>query len=95
MTADLVTFGETMVALRWAGPLTIRGALTARIAGAESNVAIGLARLGHTARWVSRVGDDRASAVAASCVSTRGDYEGLPTRSELERLPLSPGTAIR
>jgi len=33
--------------------------------------------------------------VAACCVSTRGDYEGLPTRTELERLPLSPGTAIR
>jgi len=55
---DLVTLGETMVSLRSEGPLTIPGALTARIAGAESNVCVGLARLGHAVRWVSRVGDD-------------------------------------
>ncbi len=55
---DVVTFGETMVSLRSAGPLTVPGTLTARIAGAESTVAIGLARLGHEVRWVSRVGDD-------------------------------------
>ena len=36
-----------------------RVALPVGIGGAESNVAIGLARLGvPTARWVSRVGDD-------------------------------------
>ena len=55
---DVVTLGEAMVSLRSAGPLAIRGTLTARVAGAESNVAIGLSRLGHTTRWVSRVGDD-------------------------------------
>lgn len=33
---DVVTFGETMVSLRSAGPLTVPGTLTARIAGAES-----------------------------------------------------------
>ncbi|MFG3258407.1 sugar kinase [Streptomyces sp. NPDC048172] len=30
------------------------------VAGAESNVAAGLARLGHWARWIGRVGDDPA-----------------------------------
>jgi 2-dehydro-3-deoxygluconokinase len=30
------------------------------VAGAESNVASGLARLGHWARWIGRVGDDPA-----------------------------------
>jgi 2-dehydro-3-deoxygluconokinase len=41
-----------------AGPL--REATTFRrcIVGAESNVAIGLARLGHRAGWLGRVGDD-------------------------------------
>lgn len=57
---QVVTLGETMVLFlaEQAGPL--REAVTFRrhIAGAESNVAIGLCRLGHTARWISRVGDD-------------------------------------
>src|ERR687883_1540527 len=57
---DLVTLGETMVLLlaEQAGP--IRGATPFRrhIAGAECNVAVGLSRLGHSAGWISRVGDD-------------------------------------
>ena len=175
---DVVTFGETMVSLRSAGPLTVPGTLTARIAGAESTVAIGLARLGHEVRWVSRVGDDaygsvllrtlrgervdvsgvevdparptglmiaaartadttavtyyragsaasaidvlgagdaftagylsgvledlspverlvRGTKVAAFCVSTAGDYEGLPTRAELDGLQLSEVVTLR
>ncbi|WP_446215023.1 sugar kinase [Micromonospora sp. IBHARD004] len=59
MTAvDLLTFGEALVSLRSAGPLTAGGALTMRLAGAESNVAIGLARLGHRTAWAGRVSDD-------------------------------------
>ncbi|SIM85265.1 sugar kinase [Micromonospora cremea] len=59
MTAvDLLTFGESLVSLRSAGPLALGGALTMHLAGAESNVAIGLARLGHRAAWVGRVSDD-------------------------------------
>ena len=53
-----MTFGETMAALRGTGPLRLGGDLTLSIAGAESNVAIGLARLGHQVAWVGRVGDD-------------------------------------
>jgi 2-dehydro-3-deoxygluconokinase len=55
---DVVTIGETMAAIRGAGPLRLGGALHLSIAGAESNVAIGLARLGHRAAWAGRVGDD-------------------------------------
>lgn len=55
---DVLTFGETMVAFRCAGPLMQGSALTARLAGAEGNVSIGLARLGHRVRWVGRVGTD-------------------------------------
>jgi 2-dehydro-3-deoxygluconokinase len=59
MTAvDLLTFGEALVSLRAAGPLAAGGALTMHLAGAESNVAIGLARLGHRAAWVGRVSTD-------------------------------------
>src|SRR2546421_7153863 len=41
-----------------AGPLREATTFRRHIAGAESNVAIGLSRLGHTAGWISRVGDD-------------------------------------
>ncbi|WP_319460696.1 sugar kinase [Micromonospora sp. RTP1Z1] len=59
MTAvDLLTFGEALVSLRSAGPLAAGGDLTMHLAGAESNVAIGVARLGHRAAWAGRVSDD-------------------------------------
>nr|WP_276512216.1 sugar kinase [Cryobacterium roopkundense] len=50
--------GETMVSLRTDTPLRLGGFLTMTMAGAESNVAIGLARLGHSVRWAGRVGAD-------------------------------------
>lgn len=55
---DVLTFGETMLALRGSGRLSPGSGLTASVAGAESNAAIGLARLGHRVRWVGRVGAD-------------------------------------
>ena len=57
---DVVTIGETLVTVRSDAvePLAIGSHLRLSIAGAESNVAIGLARLGHTVRWVGLVGDD-------------------------------------
>ncbi|MFL4495704.1 sugar kinase [Streptomyces sp. VTCC 41912] len=56
----VLTFGETMVALRGSGPLKLGGTMAVSVAGAESNVAIGLARLGHAVRWAGAVGDDEA-----------------------------------
>lgn len=58
MTVDLLTFGESMVSLRSTGPLASGGTLNMQVAGAESNVAIGVARLGHTAAWAGSVGAD-------------------------------------
>jgi len=58
MTADLLTFGESMVSLRSTGPLASGGTLNMQVAGAESNVAIGVARLGHAASWAGSVGAD-------------------------------------
>jgi 2-dehydro-3-deoxygluconokinase len=55
---DLLTFGESMVSLRSAGPLASGGTLNMQVAGAESNVAIGIARLGHSAGWAGVVGAD-------------------------------------
>lgn len=58
MTPDVLTFGETMVAVRCPGPLPHTGTATLGVAGSETNVAVGLRRLGHRVRWVSRLGDD-------------------------------------
>lgn len=57
---EVVTFGETMGLLVTEPPLPLRHAagFTRSVAGAESNVAIGLSRLGHSAGWFGRVGDD-------------------------------------
>lgn len=57
---DVVTLGETMVlfAAVEMGPLRFANTFEKHLAGSEANVAIGLARLGHLAGWISRVGDD-------------------------------------
>jgi 2-dehydro-3-deoxygluconokinase len=57
---EVVTLGETMILLLAEQPGPLREATTFRrlVAGAESNVAIGVCRLGHTAGWIGRVGDD-------------------------------------
>ncbi|GLY82150.1 sugar kinase [Actinoallomurus iriomotensis] len=55
---DVATFGETMAALRALDPIRLGGATRLSVAGAESNVAIGLARLGHRVRWTGLVGAD-------------------------------------
>jgi 2-dehydro-3-deoxygluconokinase len=56
----VVTIGETMGLFRAAtpGPLAEVSEFQLGIGGAESNVAIGLARLGTPVRWVGRVGAD-------------------------------------
>ena len=47
-----------MVSLRSAGPLSAGGALGMHVAGAESNVAVGVARLGHRVGWAGVIGAD-------------------------------------
>ncbi|MFJ3591212.1 sugar kinase [Streptomyces sp. NPDC090231] len=78
--SDVLTFGETMAALRADRPLQLGGSLGLSVAGAESNVAIGLARLGHSVRWAGLTGTDefgrlvlrtlRAEGVDISCAAT-------------------------
>jgi 2-dehydro-3-deoxygluconokinase len=57
---DVVTIGEAMMVFSPMRTGYLRHAHTFQkgIAGAESNVAIGLARLGHKVGWASRVGED-------------------------------------
>jgi 2-dehydro-3-deoxygluconokinase len=58
--APVVTLGETMGLFRaaTAGPLSEITEFELGFGGADSNVAIGLARLGTAVRWVGRVGAD-------------------------------------
>lgn len=58
--ADVLCFGETMAMLvaEQCGDLDQVTHFHRRIAGADSNVAIGLARLGFDVTWLSRVGND-------------------------------------
>lgn len=60
MSLDVVTFGEAMLMLvaDRPGPLEDAQSFVKRTAGAETNVAIGLARLGLRVGWVSRLGTD-------------------------------------
>ena len=57
----VVTAGETMALLdpQREGDLELGDLLRLRFAGAESNFAIGLARLGVDVAWISRLGADR------------------------------------
>ncbi|MFH8606102.1 sugar kinase [Streptomyces sp. NPDC018029] len=69
---DVLTLGETMVALRGSGPLKLGGSMDVSVAGAESNVAIGLSRLGHTVRWAGAVGDDEAGELVLRTLRAEG-----------------------
>lgn len=57
---DILSFGETMAMFvaQQTGDLATVNQFQKRIAGADSNVAIGLSRLGFKVAWLSRVGDD-------------------------------------
>ncbi|MEK4405023.1 sugar kinase [Sporosarcina sp. FSL K6-6792] len=57
---EVLTFGEamTMFIAKNSGDLRQVSEYTKAMAGAETNVSIGLSRLDHFVKWVSKVGDD-------------------------------------
>ena len=78
------------------GPLSQAGRFTASIAGAEYNVAVGLARLGHTPAYCTRLGDDpmgrrildgmEKNGIDQSLVMTvPGEHTGLMLKSAVEK----------
>ncbi|WP_246064544.1 sugar kinase [Nonomuraea longispora] len=73
-TTELVTFGETMAlfAARRTGPMRFARDFDLGLGGAESNVAIGVARLGHRAAWVGRVGADEFGDLIRSTLRGEG-----------------------
>ena len=74
MTADVVTLGEAMALFvaETAGPLEGVMRFTKRTAGAETNVAIGLARLGFKVAWQSRLGDDSMARYLLAAIGGEG-----------------------
>ncbi len=71
---DVVTLGETMILFtpETTGPMRYASQFSRKIAGAESNFAIGLSRLGHQAGWISRVGDDEFGKAMVSFIRGEG-----------------------
>ncbi|MEV8508304.1 sugar kinase [Actinoplanes sp. NPDC051475] len=70
----LLTFGETMglVSADSIGPLEYARGFGFGIGGAESNVAIGVARLGLPATWIGRVGPDATGDLIARRLRAEG-----------------------
>ncbi|MEU1898108.1 sugar kinase [Nocardiopsis dassonvillei] len=82
-SADAVCVGETMAVLASAEALAAGTKLVVGTGGAESNVAVALAALGHTAAWVSRVGDDPFGRIVTGAVAGCGaDVTGVEVDPE-------------
>ncbi|ADB31060.1 PfkB domain protein [Kribbella flavida DSM 17836] len=69
---DVLTIGEAMASLRSHSALRLGGAVRLSIAGSESNVAIGLSRLGHRAAWIGAVGDDEPGQLVLRTLRAEG-----------------------
>jgi len=79
----VITAGETMALMVPRSPGRLRHAtsLSLSIGGAESNVAIGLARLGIPASWISIVGDDELGELVLHRLRAEGVDTGAVTRT--------------
>ncbi|MEH7235314.1 sugar kinase [Bacillus sp. JJ1562] len=93
MYPELVTIGESMVVFEPAtdGPLRYVPQFNKKFGGAESNVAIGVTRLGKSAGWISQVGDDELGQYLVS--SIRG--EGVDTSRVLYDASSATGLYIK
>lgn len=75
---DVLSIGETMGAIRASGLLGIGTPPALSIAGAETNVAIGVSRLGRRAAWVSVLGDDAiGDLIVRTCAAEGVDVRGV------------------
>lgn len=82
---DIVTFGEAMIRLTPPGMQRLEQAhaFDVWVAGAELNVAVGLARLGASAGWVSRLPDNALGRRVASNARANGvDTAGVEWTAE-------------
>ncbi|GAA2226792.1 sugar kinase [Herbiconiux moechotypicola] len=95
----VLTLGETLGSFRSHGRITAGTEFGLAVAGAESNVAIALARLGHPVAWGGRVGDDPVGRLVLTTLRGEGvDVTGAivdqtaPTATMVveDRHPLPP-----
>src|SRR5687768_7900162 len=79
---EVITIGETMAVLTPSRPgrLSCSRTLQLAVGGAESNVAIALARLGVSAGWVSALGQDELGDLILHTVRGEGVDCSLVTR---------------
>lgn len=71
---DVITLGETMLRLTPPSPLRIQQTTTfnAYIGGTESNLAVGLARLGFKVAWLSRMTDNPMGRLITGTLASYG-----------------------
>jgi 2-dehydro-3-deoxygluconokinase len=71
---ELLCIGETMVvvASTSGSPLEAGGSLALSVGGAESNVAVGVRRAGHSVAWASLLGEDRFGDIVEEHLRGRG-----------------------
>lgn len=91
MRADVLTIGEAMITVRCGGPLRLGGDAHVSTAGAEANVAIALARLGHTARWTGALGEDEPGELVLRTLRA----EGVLTDHVVRRADAPTGLLLR
>lgn len=99
---DVVCIGETMAQLTPADarPVETTDLFSVTAGGAESNVAIGLAQLGHAAAWVGRVGADAlgrrvVAGIAGERVDTRfARVDDAAPTAVFVKAPTPDGSAV-
>ena len=71
---EVITIGESMAILvpEQTGRLRYVRSFGLRAAGAESNVAVGLCKLGHTAGWISRLGRYELGCMVQNTIRSEG-----------------------
>lgn len=91
--SEVVTLGEAMVTLYPHEPITLDAAdtLALNIGGAESNLAIGLRRMGHSTRFISRVGMDPFG----QRIRTILEQEGIDTQYLIDDPEVQTGIYFR
>jgi len=102
VSARVATIGETMALMRTRdiGSLRHVSEMVLGVGGAESNVAIGLRRLGIDVAWLGRVGDDPLGErvtreIRAEGVDVRGVIDTqVPTGLMLKERPSTSSTAV-
>ena len=72
---EILTVGETMILLYaedMTAPLRLGGRLCLDFAGADSNFAIAMSRLGYRSGWISRLGDEPLGELVLNAIAAEG-----------------------